>query len=290
MKVRKAVFPVAGMGTRFLPATKEVPKEILPVLDKPLIQYGVEEALASGMEEFIFVVARGKEALKRHFEPNSAVEAFLEKHGKRDLLESVRPFYSRRFTSIVQEEALGLGHAVSLAEEAVGREPFAVLLPDDLILGPEPVLAQMAAVYRKHGAPLVAFMEVPEAEVPRYGIAGGPMVEEGLFEVRELVEKPARERAPSNRAVIGRYLLTPDIFPILRGIPRGSGGEIQLTDALVELAKRRRVLGYFFRGTRYDAGTVPGFLETLLAVALERPDTRDSTRRLLARLASDEAL
>jgi UTP--glucose-1-phosphate uridylyltransferase len=288
--VRKIVFPVAGMGTRFLPATKEVPKEMFPVLDKPLIQYGMEEALASGMEEFILVIARGKESLQRHFTSSPELEESLRRGNKERLLESLQPFFKLRFTSILQERALGLGHAVSLAEAAVGNEPFAVLLPDDLILGADPVVAQMVEIYRRYQAPLVAFMKVSDEEIPRYGIAGGPELEKDVFEIRELVEKPPREKAPSNFAVIGRYLLTPDIFPILRKIPRGSGGEIQLTDAIAELAKRRRVLGFFFRGRRFDAGTVPGFVETLLEVALQRPDTREFTRALLRRLARDEAL
>lgn len=284
----KAVFPVAGVGTRFLPATKEVPKEILPVIDKPLIQYAVEEAVASGLSDFLFITAPGKEALERHFAPNPELDAFLERHRKTQLLEGLQRYYRMNFAYIRQERALGFGHAVSLAREAVGDEPFAVSLPDDLILSERPVLAQMIAVHEKYRAPVLALMPVPLQEAPRYGIAAGSLLDERVLAIDKLVEKPAAADAPSNYAVIGRYILTPDVFPLLeRGRP-GAGAEIQLTDALVELLKRRRVLGYFFTGRRFDAGTTLGFIETLLHVALGREDTRDFTRRLLEELAGHE--
>lgn len=286
----KIVFPVAGVGTRFLPATKEVPKEILPVIDKPLIQYAVEEAVESGLADFIFITAPGKEALERHFAPNPELDAFLQRHRKTQLLEGLQQYYRMNFSYIRQEQALGFGHAVSLAEDAVGNEPFAIALPDDLILSERPVLAQMIDVYEKYRAPLIAFMKVPREEAPRYGIAAGPLLEERVFAIEKLVEKPALADAPSNYAVIGRYILTPDIFPLLRRGRRGAGAEIQLTDAVVELMKRRRVLGYFFEGRRFDAGTTLGYIETLVHVALRREDTRDFTRRLLGGLARDEKL
>jgi UTP--glucose-1-phosphate uridylyltransferase len=286
----KIVFPVAGVGTRFLPATKEVPKEILPVIDKPLIQYAVEEAVQSGLDDFILITAPGKEVLERYFAPNPDLDGFLARHGKARLLDGVREFFGKKFTYIRQEEALGFGHAISLAEKAVGKEPFAISLPDDLILSERPAMAQMLAVYEKYKSPVIAFMEVPRSDVSRYGLAAGPFLEKRVFRIEKLVEKPAPADAPSNYAVIGRYILTPDIFPLLKREKMGAGAEIQLTDAVVELMKKRQVLGYFFEGRRFDAGTPQGFIETLIQVALHREDTRDFTRRLLRDLAQNEKL
>jgi len=286
----KIVFPVAGVGTRFLPATKEVPKEILPIIDKPLIQYAVEEAVQSGLDDFIFITAPGKEALERYFAPNLELDAFLERHGKSQLLDGLRGLYGKKYTHIRQQQALGFGHAIALAEKAVGDEAFAISLPDDLILSERPVMAQLLEVYEKYKSPVIAFMEVPREEAPRYGIAAGPFLEERVFRIEQLVEKPALADAPSNFAVIGRYILTPDIFPLLKKEVRGAGSEIQLTDAVVELMKKRQVLGYFFEGRRFDAGTTLGYVETLIHVALHREDTRDFTRRLLRDLAKNEKL
>jgi UTP--glucose-1-phosphate uridylyltransferase len=288
--LKKIVFPVAGVGTRFLPATKEVPKEILPIIDKPLIQYAVEEAAQSGFEEFIFITARGKEALERYFAPNPALDDFLELHRKTHLLEGLQEFYRKHFIHIRQKQALGFGHAIALAEKAVGEEPFAISLPDDLILAERPVMAQMAEVYEKYRCPVIAFMEVPNHDIPRYGIGAGKFIEDGVFEIEKLVEKPAIADAPSNFAVIGRYILTPDIFPLLKKARHGAGAEIQLTDAIVGLMKSRRVLGYFFKGKRFDAGTTLGYIETLVHVALQRQDTREFTRSLLRQLAADEKI
>ena len=288
--LKKIVFPVAGVGTRFLPATKEVPKEILPVIDKPLIQYAVEEAVQSGFEDFVFITARGKEALERYFAPNPELDDFLKRHHKAHLLDGLLKFYRKNFIYIRQEQALGFGHAIALAEKAVGDEAFAISLPDDLILADEPVMAQMRRVYEKYRCPVVAFMEVPRADVHRYGIGAGTVISDNVFEIETLVEKPAAADAPSNFAVIGRYILTPDIFPLLRRTGHGAGAEIQLTDAIVGLMKTRRVLGYFFSGRRFDAGTTLGYIETLIHVALQRPDTREFTRGLLRRLAADEKL
>ncbi len=285
--VRKVVFPVAGLGTRMLPVTKEVPKEMLPVIDKPLIQYAAEEALASGFEEFIFITSGGKETIQKYFTPDSKLEELLKKRGKERLLADIRPFYEKKFIFLQQHLAEGFGHAVLLAEEAVGDEPFAVILPDDLIMADKPVLAQMAAVYEKYRSPLIAFMKVPEAETPRYGIASGPIIAENLFEIRDLVEKPPTGRAPSNYAVIGRYILTPDIFPLLRKTGNGAGAEIQLTDALIELARTRQVLGYFFSGRRFDAGTPAGYVETVIHAALAREDTRDAVRSMMQDILKD---
>ncbi len=286
----KIVFPVAGVGTRFLPATKEVPKEILPVIDKPLIQYAVEEAVQSGFDDFVFITAPGKEALEKYFLPNPELDSFLERHRKGHLLDGVKGFYQKKFTYIRQEQALGFGHAIALAESAVGNEAFAISLPDDLILSQRPAMAQMLEVYEKYKSPVIAFMEVPRDEIPRYGIAAGPFLEERVFAIEKLVEKPALADAPSNYAVIGRYIMTPDIFPLLKREKKGAGSEIQLTDAVVELMKQRRVLGYFFEGRRFDAGTTLGYIETLVHVALQREDTRDFTRRLLLELARDARL
>jgi UTP--glucose-1-phosphate uridylyltransferase len=286
----KIVFPVAGVGTRFLPATKEVPKEILPIIDKPLIQYAVEEAVQSGLSDFVFITAPGKEALERYFAPNRELDAFLENHHKTHLLDGLREFYGKKFSFIRQEKALGFGHAIALAEKTVGDEAFAISLPDDLILSRRPVMAQLLEVYEKYKSPVIAFMEVPREEAPRYGIAAGPFLEERVFRIEQLVEKPALADAPSNFAVIGRYIMTPDIFPLLQREKKGAGSEIQLTDAVVELMKKRQVLGYFFEGRRFDAGTTLGYIETLVHVALHREDTRDFTRRLLRDLAKNEKL
>jgi UTP--glucose-1-phosphate uridylyltransferase len=288
--LKKIVFPVAGVGTRFLPATKEVPKEILPIIDKPLIQYAVEEAVQSGFEDFVFITARGKEALERYFAPNPELDDFLKRHRKTHLLDGLQEFYRKQFVHIRQEQALGFGHAIALAEKAVGNEPFAISLPDDLILAEQPVMAQLRNVYEKYHCPVIAFMEVPRQEIPRYGIGAGKFISDKVFEIEKLVEKPAVADAPSNFAVIGRYILTPDIFPLLNKTGHGAGAEIQLTDALVELMKSRRVLGYFFSGRRFDAGTTLGYIETLIHVALQRPDTREFTLQLLRQLAVDEKI
>ena len=288
--LKKIVFPVAGVGTRFLPATKEVPKEILPIIDKPLIQYAVEEAAQSGFADFIFITAPGKEALERHFAPNPELDNFLKRHRKSHLLDGLHEFYQKNFTYIRQEQALGFGHAISLAQGAVGNEVFAISLPDDLILAEKPVMAQLRAVYEKYRCPVVAFMEVPRHDIPRYGIGAGKFIADKVFEIEQLVEKPAAADAPSNFAVIGRYILTPDIFPLLKNTTHGAGAEIQLTDAIVALMKKRRVLGYFFSGQRFDAGTTLGYIETLIHVALQRPDTRAFTLRLLRQLAADEKI
>ena len=288
--LKKIVFPVAGVGTRFLPATKEVPKEILPIIDKPLIQYAVEEAVQSGFEDFVFITTRGKEALERYFAPNPELDDFLKRHRKTHLLDGLQEFYRKHFIHIRQEQALGFGHAIGLAEKAVNNDAFAISLPDDLILAERPVMAQMVDVYEKYQCPVIAFMEVPRHDIPRYGIGAGTFIADKVFEIEKLVEKPTIAAAPSNFAVIGRYILTPDIFPLLKKTTRGAGAEIQLTDALVELMKTRKVLGYFFKGQRFDAGTTLGYIETLIHVALQRQDTREFTRRLLRQLAADEKL
>jgi UTP--glucose-1-phosphate uridylyltransferase len=286
----KIIFPVAGVGTRFLPATKEIPKEILPVIDKPLIQYAVEEAVQSGFEDFVFITARGKEALENYFSPNPELDEFLKKHGKSHLLDGLKEFYRKNFIFLRQQQALGFGHAIALAEKVVGDEPFAISLPDDLIISQRPAMAQLLEVYEKYQCPVIAFMEVPRADIPRYGIAAGKSIADRVFQIEKLVEKPAIADAPSNFAVIGRYIMTPDLFPLLRETTHGAGAEIQLTDAVIQLMKKRRVLGYFFEGRRFDAGTTLGYIETLIHVALHREDTREFTRRILRDLAENEKL
>ena len=254
----KIVFPVAGVGTRFLPATKEVPKEILPVIDKPLIQYAVEEAVASGLADFIFITAPGKEALERHFTPNRELDAFLERHRKTHLLDGLQEFYRKNFSYIRQEQALGFGHAIALAEKAVGDEAFAISLPDDLILSQQPVMAQMIAVYEKYKSPVIAFMKVPPEDTPRYGIAAGPFLEERVFRIEKLVEKPAVGRRPLQLRRHRPLHPDPRHLPAAEARKKGAGAEIQLTDAVVELMKKAPGAGLFLRGQALRRRHHPG--------------------------------
>ena len=277
-KVRKAVFPAAGLGTRFLPATKAQPKEMLPVVDKPIIQYGVEEALHSGIQNIIIVTGRGKTAIEDHFDVSFELENLLETRHKKDLLATVRSISDMIDVSYVrQKEALGLGHAVLRASELVGHEPFAVVLADDLIDAETPCLRQLVDIYTFFGSPVIAVMEVPPDSLSAYGcIDAEPVVHNGgtdrVFRIRDLVEKPKASDAPSNLAIIGRYILTPEIFDSLQAIDPGSGGEIQLTDGLKHLLRSRPIYAYRFEGTRYDAGDKLGFLKATVEYALRRPD------------------
>ncbi len=277
MKVKKAVFPVAGLGTRFLPATKAMPKEMLPVVDKPLIQYAVEEALASGIEQLIFVTGGGKGALENHFDRSVQLEETLRQRQKIELLKEIESLVPKSGTIIYtrQSEPLGLGHAIWCARDIVGDEPFAVLLADDLIKSETPVLHQMIKEFDRLRASTVAVIEVPKEETSRYGIldAEGPMDE--TFRIRGMVEKPPAEKAPSNMAMIGRYILTPRIFDILGGHQTGAGGEIQLTDAMSQLLEEQPIFGYRFEGTRFDCGDKAGFQMANLAFALEHPEIKD---------------
>lgn len=288
--IRKVVFPVAGAGTRMLPATKEVAKEILPVIDKPLVQYGVEECVQAGFSDFIFVTSPGKEVFKRYFSPNSELEHFLAEKNKSHLLADLVPLYEKNFVYVYQNVPRGFGHAVLQAQAAVGGEPFAILLPDDLIVADVPVIRQMVDVFERYRLPMIAFQEVPHTEVGRYGIASGRFIEDRLFEIERLVEKPAPKNAPSNYAVIGRYIMTPEIFDLLKLEKAGAGAEIQLTDAVIELMKTKKVLGYLFQGRRFDMGTPAGYVETVIHMALRRPDTRETTRELIRELARNEEL
>ena len=280
VRVRKAVLPAAGFGTRFLPATKAIPKEVLPLVDRPIIQYAVEEAIGSGIEQIIIVIASGRSAIEDHFDAAPELERWLEERGDIDMLRAIRRITQIGPVAFVhQKEQLGLGHAVLMAKELVGEEPFAVLLSDDVMLNPSglPVMKQLIDAHLAHRGSVVAVQRVPRDEVSRYGIIA-PLREEGrLYEMADLVEKPSVESAPSDLAVLGRYVLTPKIFDILEHTPRGAGGEIQLTDAIRALMHEQPVFGYRFDGVRHDAGTRIGWLKANVAVALES-DIADEVR------------
>ena len=300
-KVRKAVFPAAGLGTRFLPATKAQPKEMLPLVDKPIIQYAVEEALASGIENIIIVTGRGKSAIEDHFDVSFELERTLEQRGQHDLLAVVRGISDLIHVSYVrQKEALGLGHAILMARELVGEEPFAVLLGDDIIDAPTPCLRQMLDQFENLEASIIAIQEVSREAISHYGVISGqpvnhtgghqggrPGEENRLYQLSDLVEKPSAEAAPSNLAVIGRYILEPEIFDLLASTTPGAGGEIQLTDALRALARQKPVYGWRFEGTRYDAGDKLGFLTATVEFALKDPDLGDAFRQYLKNLRLD---
>ena len=288
--VRKAVFPVAGLGTRFLPATKASPKEMLPVVDKPLIQYAVEEAYAAGIRHMIFVTGRSKRAIEDHFDTAYELESELEASGKRDLLALVRSVQPDDMDCafVRQPRSLGLGHAVLCAEPLVGNEPFAVLLADDLMMGPqggEPVLAQMVQAFRQQGRSLLAVQEVPADQVHRYGIVAGEPAGGQLIRIDRIVEKPAPQDAPSRMGVAGRYILTPAIFDEIRNQPTGAGGEIQLTDGIARLMQHEAVYAFQYAGKRYDCGSKEGFLEATVELALQHADVGDSFRAYLKTLS-----
>ena len=287
-KVRKVVIPAAGLGTRFLPATKSMPKEMLCVVDKPLIQYAVEEAVASGIEHVIVVTGRLKSSMEDHFDISYELENTLKERGKLELASEARKVADLASVSYLrQKEPLGLGHAVLAARELVGNEPFAVLLPDDLVDAPDrPALRQMIDVFEKDGDPVIALLKVAMEEISAYGVIRGERdpANPRVHVLKELVEKPKREDAPSDLAIIGRYVLTPDIFDDLAGIARDKSGEIQLTNALRALGARRRLLGYEFEGTRYDAGQKVGFLKATVDLALKRADLGPALREHLKSL------
>ncbi|MFK7829006.1 MAG: UTP--glucose-1-phosphate uridylyltransferase GalU [Congregibacter sp.] len=261
--IRKCMFPVAGYGTRFLPATKSMPKEMLPIVNKPLVQYGVEEALNAGMTTCAMVTGRGKRAIADHFDISYELEHQISGTAKEKYLDSIRGVLEEGvFTMVRQREMKGLGHAILTGQTLIGNEPFGVVLSDDLCLNDGPgVLAQMAELYRQFRCSIVAIMEVPEDQVHKYGVIAGEPLKEGIFRVEKMVEKPSAEEAPSNLAIIGRYILTPDIFEILQETPPGANGEVQLTDALQTQADRGCVMAYKFKGKRFDCGSVPGFVE-----------------------------
>jgi len=278
-KIRKAVFPVAGLGTRFLPATKANPKEMLTVVDKPLIQYAAEEAIAAGVEELIFVTSSSKRAIEDHFDKNFEMETELERKGKTALLKLVRDVVPKGVSCVYvrQPEALGLGHAVLCAKPVVGNEPFAVILADDLIDGGEhtPCMAQMARAFEYNRCSVLGVEEVPHDETEKYGIVQSDCVTDGLSRVSSIVEKPSPAEAPSNLAVVGRYVLTPRIFDLLETTPKGAGGELQLTDAIAALLEEEQVLAYEFKGDRYDCGSKLGYLKATVEYALQHKELQN---------------
>ena len=283
--IRKAVFPAAGLGTRFLPATKAQPKEMLPVVDKPIIQYGVEEAVAAGIDQIIVVTGRDKRAIVDHFDISFELEHYLKDRGKTRELQLVRKISDLvDITYIHQKEPLGLGHAVLMAKDVVGNEPFAVFLADDIIRSQTPAIKQMMDVFGPRQASVLALQRVETDQVSRYGIVKVGKSDGHIHEVVDMVEKPDPDKAPSNLAILGRYILKPSIFGILETTHEGVGGEIQLTDALRTLAQQETMLGLEFEGTYYDVGTVSGFLKTSIAFALERPGLREELLSYLASL------
>lgn len=283
MKITKAVFPVAGMGTRFLPATKASPKEMMPIVDKPLIQYAVEEAVAAGMTEMIFITGRGKRAIEDHFDSAVELEAELQQRKQKDLLRMVRNIIPRHVscTYVRQHKALGLGHAILCAMPVVGDVPFAVVLADDLIDGNPPVLKQMTGVFARRGRSVVAVQDVEREETRRYGIVRVDKGSKSPHRVHGIVEKPEPKAAPSTLGVVGRYLLTPRIFHHLQHVKPGSGGEIQLTDAIAALVSEEDVFAYEFEGRRYDCGSKLGYLQANLQYALKHPEVGASFRKYL---------
>ncbi len=280
MQVKKAIIPAAGLGTRFLPATKAMPKEMLPIVDKPTIQYIVEEAIASGIEDIIIVTGKGKRAIEDHFDHVHELEDALLKKGKTDMLDSIMSSSKVEIHYIRQKQPLGLGHAIWSARKFIGNEPFAVLLGDDIVENPEPCLAQLMGQYEKIGNSVIGVKQVSDEDTQRYGIID-PVSRDGkLMEVNKFVEKPAPGTAPSNYAIMGRYILTPEIFDILGEHTVGAGGEIQLTDAIQKLNEIQGVYGYEFDGRRFDVGEKFGFIETTIEFALKRPELRDQLLEL----------
>jgi UTP--glucose-1-phosphate uridylyltransferase len=276
MNVRKAVIPVAGLGTRFLPATKTVPKELLPIVDVPSIQYVVQEAVDAGIQEIIFVTGRGKDGIEDHFDEAPELEQILAERGQTEMVAMLRRIAEMtEVVSVRQKKPLGLGHAVLCARDLVGNEPFAVMLADDVIDSEIPCIRQLLEIFEEKKESVIALMKVPEEEVHRYGVIRGKEVNKGLYQVEATVEKPPAREAPSSMAIIGRYILRPEIFAILESLPSGKGGEIQLTDGLSRLVQDRKVFGCEFQGERYDIGDKLGFVRATVAYALKRPDLRD---------------
>ncbi len=288
MKIKKAVFPVAGLGTRFIPATKAMAKEMLPVVDKPIIQYAVEEAISAGIEQIVFVTGRGKKALEDHFDRSFELEHTLQKKNKKELLQQIRDLVPKTGTIVYtrQHEPLGLGHAIWCARDIVGDEPFAVLLADDMIKSPRPVLSDMVKAFDRVRASMAAVMEIPMDQTDRYGILDAEKQDDRLFRIRDMVEKPAPENSPSNLAIVGRYILMPRIFRYLEKKQQGAGGEIQLTDAMKELLCEQPIFGYQFEGERFDCGDKAGFQMANLAFAMDREDMKERLEQFIRELIS----
>jgi len=290
MKVKKAVFPVAGLGTRFIPATKAMAKEMLTVVDKPIIQYAVEEAFAAGIEQIIFVTGRGKKALEDHFDRSYELETMLKTKGKTDLLRQVNELVPKTGTIVYtrQHDPLGLGHAIWCARDIVGDEPFAVVLADDMIQTPgKPVLSEMVEKFERFRASIAAVMEVEKDQTDKYGILDAGPLEEDMVKINDMVEKPKPEEAPSNLAIVGRYILTPKIWEYLGKKQAGAGGEIQLTDAMKGLLTEQPIFGYKFKGTRFDCGDKVGFQMANLSFALERPEMRGKLLEFIKTIKTD---
>ncbi|HEV8720853.1 MAG TPA: UTP--glucose-1-phosphate uridylyltransferase GalU [Candidatus Binatia bacterium] len=282
MKLRKAVIPVAGLGTRFLPATKTVPKELLPIVDVPSIQYVVQEAVDAGIEEIIFVTGRGKDGIEDHFDDAPELEQVLTDRGQTEMVKMLRHISEMtEVVSVRQKKPLGLGHAVLCARDLVGDEPFAVMLADDLIDNDTPCIRQLLHIFEKTEESVIALMQVPREEVHQYGVIKGKEIKERLYQIEATVEKPQAKDAPSRMAIIGRYVLRPEIFSILQNLPPGQGGEIQLTDGLAQLVRERKVFGCEFLGDRYDIGDKFGFVRATVAYALKRPDLKDKVLEYL---------
>ncbi|AOY75612.1 UTP--glucose-1-phosphate uridylyltransferase GalU [Clostridium formicaceticum] len=290
MEVRKAIIPAAGLGTRFLPATKAQPKEMLPIVDKPTLQYIIEEAVASGIEEILIITGRNKKSIEDHFDKSVELELELETKGKHDLLAEVRKISDMvNIHYIRQKEAKGLGHAIHCAKSFIGNEPFAVLLGDDIVHHPnKPCLKQMIDAYSEYKTSILGVQEVAREDVCKYGIVEGKHIEDRVYKVKGLVEKPAVEEAPSNVAILGRYIINPAIFDILEDTEPGAGGEIQLTDALKVLAEREAMYAYNFEGRRYDVGDKQGFLEATVEFALRREDLREAFLKYLNKIVEKE--
>lgn len=289
MKIKKAVIPVAGLGTRFLPATKTVPKELLPIVDTPAIQYVVQEAVDSGISEVIFVTGRNKDSIEDHFDENPELEQVLDERGQTETVQSLRRVAEMiEVVSVRQKRPLGLGHAVLCARDLVGDEPFAVLLSDDLIDSSLPCLRQLLEVFENKKESVIALRRVPDHEVQRYGIVQGKQLSNRLYEVDDMVEKPRPDEAPSRLAIIGRYILQPKIFSLLEKVTPGRGGEIQLTDAIAQLARQKKVYGYEFEGEHYDIGDKLGFVRATIAYALKRPELKETVKEYLRTVISNK--
>ena len=289
MQVRKAIIPAAGLGTRFLPATKAQPKEMLPIVDKPTLQFIIEEAIESGIEEILIITGRNKSSIENHFDKSVELELELEKSGKTELLEEVRKISDMvNIHYIRQKEPKGLGHAIYCAKSFIGNEPFAVLLGDDIVRNDKPCLKQMIEAYDEYKTSILGVQEVADDDVSKYGIVDGKHIEGRVYKVKGLVEKPSKEEAPSNVAILGRYIINPAIFEILEHTKPGKGGEIQLTDGLKELAKREAMYAYVFEGRRYDVGDKQGFIEATIDFALNRKDLREGVLEYLVNVVNRE--